>query len=126
MFCISQAKKAEGRFCCAYNCRNKPAPRKGGLCHTHYRRKRLFIDKVAVRYTDFKGNAKKRNIPFYITLEEFRRFCEKTGYLIVKGRRGYNATIDRINNKEGYTIDNIHLLTHRQNASKGASDHYPF
>lgn len=116
---ISEIKKKKGDFCCAYGCSNKPIKKKGGLCHKHYRRKRREEDPVGVRYNNFKGNAKKRNIPFDITLDEFRSFCQKTGYIITKGKRGQNATIDRINNSKGYTIDNIQLLTNRQNASKG-------
>lgn len=126
MFCISIAKKNTGKYCCAYNCKNKPANKKGGLCHKHYRRKRREEDPVGTRYTDFKGNAKKRSKHFDITLKQFRLFCEKTGYLITKGKRGFNATIDRIDNSKGYTIDNIQLLTNRQNASKGTSEDCPF
>lgn len=126
MFCISEAKKLQGRFCCAYNCNEIPIKKKGDLCHKHYRRKQREEDPVAVRYADFKYNASKRSKDFSITLEQFRQFCKDTGYLIVKGRRGQNATIDRIRNKEGYHIGNIQLLTNKQNSSKGASEDYPF
>lgn len=122
MFCKSETKKKQGCFCCAYNCTNKPIKKKGGLCHKHFARKRREEYPVSARFNQFKGNARRRNKPFTITPEEFRDFCKKTGYLIDKGKRGMNATIDRINNKAGYSIDNIQLLTNRQNASKGASD----
>jgi hypothetical protein len=122
MFCISEAKKKAGRYCCAYNCTNEPIKRKGGLCHKHYARKRREFDPVGTRFNQFKGNARRRNKPFEITISQFRKFCSDTGYLISKGKRGQNATIDRIDNSKGYTIDNIQLLTLRQNASKGASD----
>ena len=122
MFCISEAKKKAGRLCCAYACRNEPIKKKGGLCHKHFARKRREKDPVYSRYNQFKGNATKRNKPFEITLQQFRDFCNKTGYCIEKGKRGQNATIDRINNKAGYSIDNIQLLTNRQNASKGSKD----
>lgn len=122
MFCISPAKKRAGKHCCAYGCSNKPAEKKGGLCHKHYTRKTRLTDPVQERYHDFKGNSKKRGIPNSITLEQFRDFCKRTGYIVTKGRRGYNATIDKIRNKEGYHIDNIQLLTNKQNASKGAKD----
>ena len=122
MFHISPAKKRAGKYCCAYNCANKPVKRKGGLCHKHYSRKIRINDPVLSRYGDFKGNAKKRGIFFNITLEEFRGFCNRTGYLITKGKRGYNATIDKIINKEGYHINNIQLLPNKRNASKGAKD----
>lgn len=119
IFQISQQKKTEGIYCCAYNCKKQPVYKLGGLCHMHYRRKRRDIDPIYCRYNGFKGNALKRNKEFTITLEEFRNFCTRTGYLIVKGRRGKNATIDRRCNIHGYHIWNIQLLTNVQNASKG-------
>lgn len=122
MFCISEAKKKAGRFCCAYNCTNEPIKRKGGLCHKHYARKRREEDPVGMRYTQFKGNAIKRNKEFGISLKQFREWCEETGYIITKGRRGQNATIDRIINEIGYYIWNIQILSLKQNASKGTKN----
>lgn len=119
MFKISISKKKEGRFCCAYACRNKPVKKKGGLCHKHYARKVRELDPVQSRYNQFKGNARKRNKEFTITIEEFRHFCKRTGYIITKGNRGQNATIDRRCNAHGYHLWNIQLLTNRQNARKG-------
>lgn len=116
---VSPIKKKQGQYCCAYGCRNKPAEKKGGLCHKHYERKRREIDPVATRYKQFKGNAKKRGIGFFITLEQFRRFCDRTGYIKQKGRRGFAATLDRRCNFHGYYIWNLQILTLRANASKG-------
>ncbi len=122
MFCISEAKKTEGRFCCAYNCTSEPIYKKGGLCHKHYRRKQRQEDPVQVRYADFKQNALKRSKEFSITIKQFRDFCQREGYIIKKGRRGQNATIDRIKNKYGYHIWNIQILPNKANARKGTSD----
>jgi hypothetical protein len=122
MFRTSEAKKKAGSFCCAYNCSNKPSDKKGGLCHKHFARKRREEDPVGARFTQFRINAKNRNKHFDITLQQFRDFCKKTGYCIEKGKRGQNATIDRKINSIGYTIENIQLLTNKQNASKGTSD----
>ena len=122
MFCVSQSKKLIGKYCCAYSCSNKPIKKLGGLCHKHYYRKRRIIDPVYCRYNQFKSNAKIRQKDFSITLVQFRRFCNETGYLIDKGKRGQNATIDRIKNEFGYHIWNIQILTNKSNASKGTSD----
>jgi hypothetical protein len=118
---LSKNKKKAGVFCCAYACSNKPAPKKGGLCHKHYARKLRERDPVSARFNQFKGNATRRGKEFGISLEEFRQFCEETGYL-KNGYRGYSATIDRVDNRRGYFIDNIQLLSNRANASKGASE----
>lgn len=109
---ISERKKKAGRYCAAHGCLNEPVKKKGGLCHKHYKRQMKTKDAVAVRYNNFKTNAKRRGV-------EFRAFCKRTGYIITKGKRGQNATIDRRCNLHGYYIWNIQLLTNRQNASKG-------
>jgi len=115
---ISQIKKEQGRYCCAYACFNKPVRKKGGLCHKHYARKLKGRDPVYDRYNNFKTNALKRGKEFQITLKQFRDFCKETGYILTKGKRGQNATIDRIDNTLGYTIDNIQILTLRANVKK--------
>lgn len=117
-FCISEAKKKAGVFCCAYACNNNPVKKLGGLCYKHYWRKTRLRDPVYVRYNAFKKNALKRCKEFTITLEQFRAFCENTGYILKPGKRGKNATVDRIRNWEGYNINNIQLLTNRQNVGK--------
>ena len=118
-FKISHAKKVQGIFCCAYGCTNKPIKKKGGLCHKHYARKLRHIDPVQVRYNQMRSKAKQRGLKVLFNLSKFRDWCEQKGYIVVKGCRGRNMTIDRIDNNQNYTIENIQLLTHRQNASKG-------
>ncbi len=115
----SDRKKQEGIYCCAFGCTSKPHYKLGGLCSKHYTRKRKELDPVAIRYNNMKSKSKTRAIVFSITLDQFRRFCNRTGYIIKKGRRGMNATVDRRCNVHGYHIWNVQLLTHRQNASKG-------
>lgn len=117
-FKISEIKKSKGIFCCAYHCQKKPNPKKIGLCHKHYHEYRRQKDPVYDRYVNFKGNALRRKKEFTITLEEFRLFCEKTGYIISKGMRGKTCSVDRIRNNEGYHINNIQLMTIRKNIEK--------
>ena len=117
-FSISEQKKKEGDFCCAYSCKSKPNYKKKGLCHKHYAVYRRQKDPVYDRFVNFKGNALRRKKSFEITLEEFRDFCKDTGYIIRKGMRGKNCTVDRINNNLGYFIDNIQLLTIWKNIEK--------
>lgn len=116
---ISQAKKKQGKYCCAYGCYNKPIAKKGGLCHKHYKRLLKERDPVSVRYDRFKAKSKQRGIENSVTLEQFRKFCIDNDYIIKKGRRGMNATIDRRCNVHGYHIWNMQILTQRQNSRKG-------
>jgi len=115
---LSEKKKKEGRFCCAYGCKNSPHPKKAGLCHKHYARKLREEKPIQVRYSQAKQKAAARNIEFTITLEWFRKFCARTGYLS-KGYRGQRATLDRRCNVHGYHPWNIQILSNRANASKG-------
>ncbi len=117
-FKISEAKKIEGRYCCAYHCKSKPCARKRGLCHKHYHVYRRQIDPIYDRFVNFRGNAKKRCKEFTVTLEQFRNFCQETGYIIKKGYRGKNCTVDRIRNWEGYHIGNLQLITNMANIRK--------
>jgi len=117
-FVVSAIKKEQGIHCCAYGCKSKPNERKRGLCHKHYHIHRRIVDPVYDRFFNFRGNAKKRNKEFTITLQEFRDFCERTGYIVKKGMRGRNCTVDRIWNNKGYHIDNIQLITNEANIRK--------
>lgn len=49
-------------------------------------------------------------------------FCvsssKKEGYIIKKGMRGRNCTIDRLDNRYGYHIWNIQLITNMANVRK--------
>lgn len=117
-FKTSELKKTQGVYCCAYACTNDPVPKKGGLCHKHYARKLRETDPVYMRYNQFKCSATQRVKDFSITLEQFRKFCNDTGYIVKKGMRGLNARIDRININEGYHIDNIQILSVSENSIK--------
>jgi len=117
-FKISEAKKTEGRYCCAYHCKSKPCAKKRGLCHKHYHVYRRQIDPVYDRYVNFKGNALRRGKEFLITLQEFRDWCQEKGYIIKRGYRGKNCTVDRIDNSKGYNIENIQLITNMANIRK--------
>jgi len=117
-FKISETKKNEGIFCCAYACKNKPNPKKKGFCHKHYGIYRRIIDPVYNRYTNFKHNALRRGKDFCISLIEFREFCQDTGYIVTKGMRGKKCSIDRKDNRFGYYIWNIQLLSLKANVAK--------
>jgi len=118
---LSERKKKEGKQCCAYQCTNTPIARKAGLCHKHYARRLKERDPVYARFNQWKSKATFRGIVNSVTLEEFRAFCKRTGYILTKGYRGQSATIDRRCNAHGYHIWNMQLMTNRANASKGNS-----
>lgn len=65
----------------------------------------------------YKQTAKKRNLEFQLTVEEFHKltsdccfFCDKSPSNVIKGPRSfgnyvYNG-VDRLDSSKGYTIDN--------------------
>jgi hypothetical protein len=64
-----------------------------------------------------RQRAKKRGIPCTITLEEWKDFCKRTGYLKLRGQEPHSFTIDRIDDTHGYHINNIRILSHAENSA---------
>jgi hypothetical protein len=77
-------------------------------------------------------NAKCRQKPFTLTLEQFSEFCKKTGYDEKKGKTAQSLSVDRIKSHLGYTADNIRAITlsentmRRYNESVKPEDNCPF
>ncbi len=112
--------------CKTSNCRNKSyVYKKNGKVISRYNlctkcRRRRQKEKNILRYTfDYlKQNAKRRGKEFILTIEEFKDFCIKTDYLNLKGKNANSLTIDRIDNKKGYQIDNIQAVSLSYNSRK--------
>jgi len=69
-----------------------------------------------------RHSARKRKLPFSLTIAEFKAFCLKTGYLERRGNKPGDLTIDRIDCNDGYHIGNIRVLTHAENSDQGADN----
>lgn len=75
-------------------------------------------DLVAWSYRTLKANAKRRGKDFTLTLDQFREFCFETELMTNRGRKSLSFTVDRIENNKGYHIDNIQVLTLKDNLRK--------
>lgn len=117
-FQVSEVKRKLGIQCCAYGCKNKANYKKKNMCHKHYHIYRRIKDPVYNRFVNFRGNALRRGKEFTISLNEFREWCQKTGYVLQKGKRGKNCTIDRVKNELGYSINNIEIRSNLANIKK--------
>lgn len=115
-------KKRKG-LCVTLYCRNQKAP-KGNICYKCRSRKYRANNKMNASYQILKDNAKRRGKIFDLTLEEYKKFCDETGYLENKGKSKNSASIDRIDPRKGYTYDNIQVLNLSENSYK--SDDIPF
>ena len=118
--------KSKKGLCQAYWCKRKVDPSHDRFCAKHRKRYQKIHNPVVYTYGYLKQNAKRRGKPFDLTIEQFRKFCEETNYIALKGRLKKSATIDRIDPNKGYSIDNIQILTLSQNASKGTKSDCPF
>lgn len=106
--------------CIALRCTNTC---RSNLCPKHAHRLRKFRDPVAYTYNLLKSNARRRGKAFDLTLEEFRAFCDRTGYLAKKGKHSYSFSIDRIDPLRGYSADNIQILRLSTNSVKRWEDY---
>ena len=69
-----------------------------------------------------RQSAKRRRLPFTLTLDQFKQFCAQTGYLEKRGHEIGKWTIDRKDWNEGYHIWNIQVMTFEDNSAQGADN----
>lgn len=83
-------------------------------------RGREWAEKNPLKYAfrNLRGNAKRRKIPFFLTLAEFEKFAVETEYCARRGRTAVSYTIDRQREHEGYHIGNIQILSNSDNVKK--------
>lgn len=109
-------------------CRN-PKPRQNGyLLKTCWKCKSRQLKKLrplVYVLNMLRHSAKKRGLPFTLTLAQFKEFCERTDYLAQRGREPNSLTVDRINPDDGYHIHNIRVLPFLQNCLIGAAHRHP-
>lgn len=116
---FSIAKHKDKSCCPAYACGKKKS-KKDRFCPRHSRMYQKYNNPVNYTYNVLRNNALRRSKVFTLTLEEFKEFCDSTGYMDKKGRRAFDSSIDRIDSSRGYEKGNLQILTISQNSSKGA------
>lgn len=57
------------------------------------------------KYQQYKNNAKKRDLPFLISFEEFNQFWQQPCYYC--GSNIPTIGLDRVDNEQGYSIENV-------------------
>jgi hypothetical protein len=107
-----------GQICKYHGCTNSP-PKHAKYCNTCHGRMRAIRDPWRYYFRALKLSAKKRNIEFKLTFEEFRAFCDQTNYLQLVGRSPGSFHIDRVDNFKGYEVGNIQLMESSANVGKG-------
>ena len=86
----------------------------------------MYLPEIKTIYNRLKQSAKKRNIPFDLTITQLNELtfpitCPILG-IPLKFNRGQQKddsySIDRIDSTHGYTIDNIEVISWRANRLK--------
>lgn len=99
-------------------CRNGKAQNKN-YCYKCRSRRQKEINPIGYYYNALRKNARRRKKEFNLTGEEFKKFCEETNYIELKGRSMKAMCIDRKDHTKGYSADNIQILGSLENSSKG-------
>ena len=69
-----------------------------------------------------RHSARKRKLPFTLTLAEFTEFCRQTKYLERRGNKPGDLSIDRKDWNEGYHIWNLQVMEFMENSEQGADN----
>ncbi len=110
----------EPGVCIVQGCDRLRSNKGDRYCFTHSQRIAAHLNPVAHQYHRLKNAAKRRKIPFLLTKEEWRGFCEATGYM--KNRnvpRAEMPSVDRREDDGPYALWNIRVLTVAENAAGG-------
>lgn len=104
--------------CLTYLCANNARQGKS-YCHKCRNRKYRQNNPLRTGYHILKHSAKKRGISFELTFKDYEEFVnDNPDYLLMKGLKGNDLTIDRVRENEGYKKGNLQILTRKKNTRK--------
>ena len=112
-----KAKKKRGL--CVSPCCRKRLAKGNNYCHKHIQQKYRENNPIRYSYNTLKQNSKRRGKIFDLTFDDFITFLKNfPEYISGKGRTASSLHIDRIDVSNGYTLDNLQLLTNTENVRK--------
>lgn len=103
--------------CETENCKNEARPGRK-ICNTCKSRKYKRTHPLEYWFNLLRCNARRRGKVFTLTIDQFKMFCQRTGYDKLKGRTPDALSVDRVRNEDGYTADNIQAITLSANVKK--------
>lgn len=110
------------RKCATPVCYGNAPSRNGKYCSKCKARIAKALNPYRTTYRKLKSNAKRRGKKFSLTLEEWTTWCNQTGYLGLRGSKSGDMTVDCTKAWLGYRIDNITMMTKRENVQKSKSE----
>lgn len=73
-------------------------------------------------FAQIRDRARRNDIVFTITFQDFLDTVNATGYLEKRGRQSFNLHLDRRDALKGYERGNLRVITAGENCSKGATE----
>lgn len=116
---VDASSKAK-HLCLVKYCRRERAPGRR-ICYCHHVRAWRIKNPDKSAFQVLKDHAKRRNIKFTLTFQQFLDIAVKTGYIDRKGTFSDDLHLDRIDPLRGYEADNLQVLSCSENARKGAT-----
>lgn len=120
LYDMQPAKNKRGlcavRFCRGHKLKSRR------ICSRCQHRRRAVNDPIGYAYEIVQTNARRRGKEFTISRAYFRELCEKTDYLLRKGRKIDSLTLDRINPSLGYVKGNVRVVELWLNSSRSMDD----
>lgn len=115
---LFESKKSIKRgVCWVKHCRNKCGTKKS-ICYKHDAIVWRTEHPVEAAYKMVHCSARKRQIKFNLTLDEFKKLIEGTGYIERKGRSTEALHIDRVDPRQGYFVENLQIITCEENLKR--------
>lgn len=129
------AKEEKRRLCAVRCCRNDRAEEvyfrgkkliklKRKICNKCRTRLYRANNPVKDAFRELRASAKKRNIAFTITFQDFEALVAQTNYISEKGNSRDSLHIDRIDPNQGYCAGNLQVLTCAENIAKGNRERF--
>jgi hypothetical protein len=100
------------------DCQTSPAAKKKSRCSKCSYLHEKTVRPYETRLRELRNNAKRRGIPFALTLEQFKQFAEPVKLLLGRGRTAQSLTIDRLKEELGYVAGNLGVLENADNVRK--------
>jgi hypothetical protein len=112
-------KTKPAKICKVAHCTNKVRKGYATLCQRHHMQLWRARNPTSAAYANLRSSARRRKLEFALSIEEFSRIVNGTGYIENSGTHSGCYQIDRKDACLGYVPGNIHVLTISENTAKG-------
>lgn len=115
------ARNDKRHLCQVRGCRKKRKP-EHRLCHGHDRLLWGRRNPTKYAFNNLRSSARARKLEFALTLEDFAALARATGYMEGRGTTSLSLSIDRLDARLGYFLENLRVITFGENSGKGNAE----